>query len=67
MMKCSALFVLAKPSYFIVFMFYVVLGVSGLLIPNDLRCILSKLNITFLKTAQNLKMKTKLRKESKQS
>jgi len=62
-MKCSALFVLANPSYFVVFMFYVVLGVSGLLIPNDLQCNLSKLNLTFLKTAQNLKMKTELRKK----
>ena len=57
-MKCSALFVLANPSYFIVFMFYVFLGVSDLLIPNDLQCKLSKLNLTFLKTSQNLKMKT---------
>ena len=62
-MKCSALFVLANPSYFVVFMLYVVLGVFGLLIPNDLECKLSKLNLTFLNTAQNLKMKAKLRKK----
>ena len=66
-MKCSALFVLDDPSYFIVFMFYVVFGVFGLLIANDLQCKLSKLNLTFLKTAQNIKMKIELRKKWKQS
>ena len=66
-MKCSALIVLANPSYLVVSMFYVVLGVFGLLIPNDLQCKLSKLNLTFLKTTQNLKMKIELRKKWKQS
>ena len=46
-------------------MFYVVFGAFGLLIPNGLQCKLSKLNLTFLKTAQNLKMKTELKKEMK--
>ena len=63
-MKCNAL---DNPSYFVVFVFYVVLGVFGLLIPNDLQCKLSKLNLNFLKTAQNLKMKTDLRNKWKQS
>ena len=38
-------------------------GVFGLLVPNDLQCKLSELNLTFVKTAQNLKMKTELRKK----
>lgn len=64
-MKCSALFVLANPFYFVVFMFYVVLGIFCLLIPNDLQCKLSKLNLTFLKATQNLKMKIDLRRNEK--
>lgn len=63
-MKCSALFVLANPSYFVVFMFYVVLGgFFGLLIPNDLQCNYQNLNLTFVMIAQNIKMKIELRKK----
>jgi len=48
-MKCSALFVLDRPSYFIVFVFYVVLGGFSLLIPNDLQCNYQKLKSNLCK------------------
>ena len=57
-MKCSALFVLDDPSYFVAFMFYVVLGVFGLLIPNDVQWNYQNLKST-VKTAKNLKMRNK--------
>ena len=54
-MKCSALFVLDNPSYFVVFVFYVVLGVFGPLIPNDLQCIYQKLKSKFRKDCSKYK------------
>ena len=64
-MKCSALFVLDNPFYFIVFVFYVVLGGFWSLIPNDLQCNYQKLKSNFCKCCSKSKNENKAQERNK--